>query len=407
MNPVSEDICVDYPGLLTVQTVNPVIQQVNRSCKPTDSDLYLNGIVAMNISDKKLHNYGFLITALFFCVFFLMEMFFSTWDISRLPLKVTIISIFFTAGVFEPTHWVIMAIRKRKKDVKQTWARIRTAMLILTPWIIAFAFLRVWIEDYTLIWGRKIDFSWYYMWTAGTAMLFMLLQIAIYEGIYFFKQWRTSILEAEELKRLNLETQFDALKVQIQPHFLFNSLNTLVALAEFNPPKAVLFTKELARMYRYFLDVSGKQFISLEDELEFTRTYLSLLKTRYDEGLFMEIIPADDLDEYALPPLSLQLLVENAIKHNVISQHHPLHIQISFDFEQNTITVKNNLQPKKNIIKTGAGLAHLKKKFQLLGLPDVVVCQDALSKEFTVTVPFAARAEHTEHLTAPLNISTN
>src|SRR6218665_1733703 len=152
--------------------------------------------------------------------------------------------------------------------------------------------LRLWVEDVTLIWGRRIDFTWYYMWTAGTAVLFMLLQVAIYEGIYFFKQWRTSILEAEELKRLNLETQFDALKVQIQPHFLFNSLNTLVALAEFNPPKPVLFTKELARMYRYFLDVSGKQFISLEDELEFTPTYLSLLKTRYDEGLYMEIIPA-------------------------------------------------------------------------------------------------------------------
>lgn len=346
----------------------------------------------MNISDKKLHNYGFLIAALFFCIFFLMEMFFSTWDISQLPLKVFIITIFFTIGVFEPTHWVMMAIRKKKKDVKQTWVRIRTAMLILTPWTIAFAFLRVWIEDYTLIWGRKIDFSWYYMWTAGTAMLFMLLQVAIYEGLYFFKQWKTSILEAEELKRLNLETQFDALKVQIQPHFLFNSLNTLVALAEFNPPKAVLFTKELSRMYRYFLDVSGKQLISLEDELEFTRTYLSLLKTRYDEGLFMEITPTDGLDEYILPPLSLQLLVENAVKHNVISQHRPLHVQISFDFEQHLVTVKNNLQPKKNIIKTGAGLMHLKKKFHLLGLPEVIVDQDFKSKEFTVKVPFIPAA---------------
>lgn len=350
----------------------------------------------MNIPDKKLHNYGFLIAASFFCIFFLTEMFFSSWKITQLPLKVLIVSLFFTAGVWEPTHWVIMFIRKKKQGVRYTWIRIRTELLILIPWALAFAFLRVWLEDHTNLWGMRIDFTWYYMWTLGTALLFMLLQVAVYESIYFFKQWRTSILEAEELKRLNLETQFDALKVQIQPHFLFNSLNTLVALAEFNPPKAVMFTKELARMYRYFLDVSGRQLISLEDELEFTRTYLSLLKTRYDEGLFMEITPTENLDEYVLPPLSLQLLVENAIKHNVISQSKPLHIQIGFDFEQNIVVVRNNLQLKKNTIRTGTGLSHLKQKFRLLGLPAVVV--EEKESVFEVRVPFVeAVGEAVQH----------
>lgn len=342
----------------------------------------------MNISDKKLHYYGFIVAGLFFCIFFLAEMYFSPWHISALTQKVILISIVFTLGVWEPTHWVIMYIRKRKQGIRYTWHRIRTAILILVPWTLCFAFFRVWLESYTLLWGQKLDFTWYYMWSAGTALLFMLLQLAVYESLYFFKQWRTTILETEELKRLNIETQFDALKVQIQPHFLFNSLNTLVALAEFNPPKAVLFTKELARMYRYFLDVSGKQFISLEDELEFTRTYLSLLKTRYDEGLFMEIINDEDLDEYMLPPLSLQLLVENAVKHNVISRNAPLHIQISFDFTSQIVITKNNLQQKKDIIRSGTGLIHLQKKFQLLGLPPVVVDRDAEKKEFRVTVPF-------------------
>jgi hypothetical protein len=347
----------------------------------------------MNISDKKLHRYGFLTAALFFCIFFLMEMFFSSWKISYLVPKVILITLFFTIGIWEPTHFVIMQTRKRKKGIRYTWVRIKTEMLILIPYALAFGILRVWLENYFVLWDVKIDFAWYYTWTAGTAILFILLQVAVYESIYFFKQWRITILEAEELKRLSLETQFDALKVQIQPHFLFNSLNTLVALAEFSPRKAVIFTKELARMYRYFLDVSGKQFISLEDEIEFTKTYLSLLKTRHDEGLFMDVSHTDNLDDYMLPPLSLQLLVENAIKHNTISHSHPLHIQIHFDFDEKTVLVKNNIQQKRNIIKTGKGLLHLKKKFQLLGLKGVEVIDDAETKEFTVKVPFVDATE--------------
>ncbi len=347
----------------------------------------------MNISDKELHRYGFLVTALFFCAFFLMEMFFSSWKIANLPLKVILITLFFSIGVWEPTHRVIMYIRKKRKGIRYTWVRIRTEMLILIPYAFVFAVFRVWLENHFLFWNRIIDFAWYYTWTVGIAILFILLQIAVYESIYFFKQWRKTILEAEELKRLNLETQFDALKMQIQPHFLFNSLNTLVALAEFTPSRAIIFTQDLARMYRYFLDVSGKQFISLEDELEFTKTYLSLLKTRYDEGLFMDVSHTGNLDDYMLPPLSLQLLVENAIKHNNISRSHPLHIHIFFDFTEKVVIIKNNIQQKKNIIRIGTGLLHLKKKFQLLGLPEVEIIADQKAGEFTVIVPFIEATE--------------
>ena len=347
----------------------------------------------MTISDKKLHLYGLLISALFFCIFFLMEMFFSPWKISYLPQKVILVTLFFTIGIWQPTHWVIMQTRRRKQGIKYTWIRFKTEMLILVPYSLVFAVARVYLENYFLLWGVEIDFPWYYTWTAGTVLLFILLQVAVYEGVYFLKQWKTTILEAEELKRLNIETKFDALKVQIQPHFLFNSLNALIALAEFNPRKAVVFTQDLARMYRYFLDVSSKQFISLEDELDFTKTYLSLLKTRYDEGLFMEVSAPGNLDDYMLPPLSLQLLVENAIKHNTISHARPLHIRIGFDFNERSVIVRNNIQHKSKVIKTGTGLLHLKKKFQLLGLRGVEVCENSEAKEFIVKVPFIEATE--------------
>ncbi len=341
----------------------------------------------MNFPEKKLRVYGYLTVTVFFFLFFMLEMFFSSWKIPLLLPKVILITIPLTLAFWEPTRWVILRMRKKYKSIGATWKRFRLSLQILIPYGILLGMLRVFLENYFNVWGHTVAFAWYATWTTGTILLFIFVQLFVYEGVYFFQQWAKSLTEAEELKRLHLKTQFDSLKVQIQPHFLFNSLNTLIALIEFQPAKATKFTHELAYMYRYFLEANSRHLVSLEDELNFARTYFFLLKTRYDEGLHLKIYGAEALENYMIPPLSLQLLLENAIKHNVITMAHPLYIYIDILPDAKVVTVRNEIRLKSNANSTGHGLAHLKKKFYLMELPPVIIHDDKVNREFCVTIP--------------------
>jgi LytS/YehU family sensor histidine kinase len=259
------------------------------------------------------------------------------------------------------------------------------AMLVLVPYGLLLTWARVFIENYTLIWGIKIAFIWYYSWTASTVLLFIMVQVAVYEGIYYFQEWKNAVTEAEELKRLHLEMQFDALKVQIQPHFLFNTLNTLIGLMELDKARARKFTEELAHVYRYLLEANENLFISLEDELQFTRAYFFLLKNRYDEGLYLNVSGDHNIGSLKVPPLSLQMLLENAIKHNVITKANPLFITVAIDPRAGRVVVSNNLQRKGGAVSMGKGLFHMKEKLRLLELPDLHIHETA--EVFSVTIP--------------------
>jgi LytS/YehU family sensor histidine kinase len=230
-----------------------------------------------------------------------------------------------------------------------------------------------------------------YFYFIGISFLFILLQVAVYEGIYSIEEWYKATLEAKELKKLNLQMQFDSLKVQIQPHFLFNTLNTLVGLIDIDKIRAVKFTRQLAFVYRYLLNAHDRPLIDLEEELKFAQAYFYLLKTRYSEGLFLDIACDKKPDKFMVPPLSLQILLENAVKHNIITRSKPLSIQVNIDSQNKQLTVTNNLQQKKEVTSNGMGLAHLKKKFKLLNLKDIVVSANFLL--FTVIVPIVEIAE--------------
>ncbi|ULQ55255.1 histidine kinase [Flavihumibacter rivuli] len=191
--------------------------------------------------------------------------------------------------------------------------------------------------------------------------------MTLYESLFFVEKWHIALMEAKELKKLNLQMQVDSLKVQIQPHFLFNSLNTLVGLIEMDQSRAVRFTEGLAHVYRYLLDATNQTVIGLADELRFTKNYFFLLKNRYPHGLYLDIeLEEESLDQYQVLPLSLQLLIENAVKHNVITRARPLYIKVTINKEDQCIIVRNNLQRKNNPAPTGMGLAHLGKKLILL-----------------------------------------
>jgi sensor histidine kinase YesM len=178
--------------------------------------------------------------------------------------------------------------------------------------------------------------------------------VLIIEAIFFFKKWKNSLVESEQLRRKNIEIQYAALTSQINPHFLFNSLNALSSLIQADPDKAVVFTREFSKIYRYVLDSNDKLMVTLQDELNFLYSFLYLQKIRFDKALEYNIeINAGCLD-LLLPPLSLQILVENAIKHNEISEENPLLITIQGKNDQ--LTVSNNYRPIKKVTDRSGGL---------------------------------------------------
>lgn len=194
------------------------------------------------------------------------------------------------------------------------------------------------------------------------AIFISTILVSLYEGAYFIRQWKKSLVEAERLKRESIESQYAALKNQINPHFLFNCLNTLSSLINISPDRAVDFVNKFSKIYRYVLDVKDKMMVELHREAEFINSYYYLQKIRYSDNLIVDIkIQADKLMCY-VPPLTLQLLVENAIKHNEISGEFPLKIIICCD--DNFLYVINSLK-KKNAdeFSTGIGLVNLKERY--------------------------------------------
>lgn len=192
-----------------------------------------------------------------------------------------------------------------------------------------------------------------------------LIVVTIIEGIYFFRNWRESLVAAERMEKEHLQSNLSNLRAQLDPHFMFNSLNVLSSLIRTDPAKAEKFVDDFAKVYRYLLDVKNEVAVPLKKELAFVERYLNLQKIRFDKGLLFEMhINPDHLNHY-LPPLSLQEMVGNAIKHNIISSEHPLRIEItSHDMK---LSVENNVQMRGNGVEsTGVGLQNLRERYRYL-----------------------------------------
>jgi LytS/YehU family sensor histidine kinase len=218
----------------------------------------------------------------------------------------------------------------------------------------------------------------------SAALFCTIMIIAVYESIYFMHELRRSVEASENLKRESLAAQLNALRTQVNPHFLFNNLNTLSSLIPENPKHAVDFVQQLSKVYRHILEVKDEKSILLKDELEVLNAYAFLLKTRFGNNLEVNIdVPEEKLNK-RIVPLSLQLLMENAIKHNIVSSGKPLQINI---FTANgSLVVDNNLQVKKQITEsTGIGLDNIRNRYKLLGDKPVTVTETATN--FRVSIP--------------------
>jgi LytS/YehU family sensor histidine kinase len=208
---------------------------------------------------------------------------------------------------------------------------------------------------------------------------------AIYEGKYLYKQWWATYYEAEQLKKENLQSQLDSLKSQINPHFLFNSLSTLSSLVSEDPKRAERFIEELSSVYRYLLHTNESSLTTLENELHFIEAYIHLLQTRFGKGIDVQIDVDEAYYSFQLPPLTLQLLVENAVKHNALTASKPLLIRIFTD-EVNNLYVLNTLRKKSNVVPSSrTGLRNIARKYQLLKQPEILVKQT--DDCFQVSIP--------------------
>lgn len=207
--------------------------------------------------------------------------------------------------------------------------------------------------------------------------------IAVIEAIELFSNWKESIITSNKLEKENIEAQFLTLKNQINPHFLFNSLNTLANYVQDNP-KANKYIENLSEYLRNSLMLKESDVISIKEELNMVNSYFFLQKARFMENIELDIsIPENIKNESYVPPFSLQMLVENAIKHNIISKQKPLKIVIYTD--DNYLTVKNNLQIKETQISTKIGLKNIKDRYKLLTEHETIINQT--DTEFIVSVP--------------------
>ncbi|MBL4706929.1 MAG: histidine kinase [Flavobacteriales bacterium] len=278
---------------------------------------------------------------------------------------------------------IITVFRKKYPKIKQTTRRIIFSMITALSYIL--------IADYILRWFFDtyfIELNWF-VDSFGMHMLkniFVSIMVAmVYELTYFYARWNQANIEAERLKTQQIVSQLESLKNQISPHFLFNSLNTLVAIIPENQDQAVRFTEKLSDVYRYILQYKDKELVDLKTELEFIKSYLFLLEIRYPENLNVEYRIASEALKTHIAPLTLQILVENVIKHNVISKSDPLTIEIYTD-DENHVVVKNKLKLKRiaqNSTKTG--LDNIRKRYQYLSDKSIEVMNN--NQQFLVQVP--------------------
>ncbi|MCC8155516.1 MAG: histidine kinase [Tannerellaceae bacterium] len=202
--------------------------------------------------------------------------------------------------------------------------------------------------------------------------------------LYLNKRNREVQLENQQLQAENLLNQYEALKSQLNPHMLFNSLNTLRSLIRETPDKAQDYLQQLSKVLRYTLQENDNKVVTLQEEMEFVEAFIFMLKMRYEENIMFEIDVPGELFSKVLPPMSVQLLVENSVKHNEISSRHPLTVQIRAT--GHSLTVSNPIQPKRTpYVGTGIGLANLGKRYQLLFKQDIVVNKE--DNQFCVTIP--------------------
>ena len=275
-------------------------------------------------------------------------------------------------------------------DPRVSWVHTPVKRLLLTTVLyLAYAFVGCflivfiysWVVDQYALneipWANILRFSLIPMYIA-------LVFMAIFTTRSWLMEWRKSAIEAEQLRSEKLASQYQSLKNQLNPHFLFNSLNALSNLVYEDADRSAAFIQKLSRIYRYVLEVQQEELVSLERELDFVRNFLDLQKIRFGENLNFSIKVPNPQGLF-LPPLSLQLLLENAIKHNIASAENPLFIHIHQ--KEKELWISNTFQPKSSQTEpsTGVGMNNIRSRYLLLSKEQPEMVQT--EHEYLVKLP--------------------
>ncbi len=289
----------------------------------------------------------------------------------------TLISFMYTLIYWQGGWMIVQWMRRRYPRYEQTPKRLASQALIV------FIFITVTTPLCMLLFREEHSIAEFAKgWLISMVASFVV--VSIYESAYFFHKWRETKLETEKLKREHIQSQFETLKNQVNPHFLFNSLNTLTAIILENPNLAVEFVEKLSNVYRYVLQSKDRELVDLATELKFAKAFLFLHQIRFGDNLQFRVNISEKDLESSIAPLSLQILLENVVKHNIISQSKPLMVDIYI--EKNYIIVKNNLQ-KKTIQEssTKIGLQNIINRYKYL--TDKTVNVITTTKNFMVALP--------------------
>lgn len=280
-------------------------------------------------------------------------------------------------------YWMVR-MRRRFPGVGQTFKRVLVTFMGYLVIVTSAQLGIVYLTGSLTRWAGVPATYEVYLTQVLIGLVSMLTIGVGYEIIYFLQKYREAVEESEAVQKNLLQSQYETLKSQVNPHFLFNSLNSLSALIAEDKTQAGAFLDELSSVYRYLLQTNERKLVSLKTELRFIKSFFYLLKARYGAAIDLNL----DIDETALdawlPPLTLQVLVENAIKHNTLLREQPL--QISIRTEEACLIVSNNIQRKTIQVRTQpGGLNTISARYRALQFPEPTITDDGST--FRVRLP--------------------
>lgn len=282
----------------------------------------------------------------------------------------------------------ISVLSKKLPWNEKALARLVTELLVIIVLALGVAFLFTYANSMA---NGNANFKRLFSTNIFFNLFITLLVVAFLEASFFFRQWKQSLLESERLQKEHFKAQFQNLKNQVNPHLLFNSLNALTGLIEKDAAKAVEYVQDLSKYLRLVLNQSNEEAIELRAELALLHHYYQLQRARFRDAFVLQVEIPDDVQGELIPPLVLQMLVENAVKHNVMSRSQPLVVQVRWS--EGFLNVANKKVPKPSDERsTGVGLDNIASRYSLLG-GRVIDIFDGPT-EFRVQVPLLTIEDH-------------
>jgi len=298
-------------------------------------------------------------------------------DLSQ-SLKLIIHGIVMTAGLWLGCMGIVMYLWKRFPWESSPLNHLLIEIFLILSYTLAFSYLLYFLEKkfWNLPQVENLGMEIF------VTILITYFITAVHESVFFYQQWKYNFSRSVRLEKDNIEAKYEALRAQINPHFLFNSLNSLTNMVQDNKP-VVDYIQNLSDLLRYMMKSGERELVPLSEELDITMNYVKLQLARFNGSLEIKVNVPERVLNYSVPPLVLQMLIENSLKHNIISKEKPLSVEVIAD--DDSITVINNLQKKRSVDSSGQGLENIKGRYSFFTSRKVEV--DDFDGMFKVKIP--------------------